>query len=75
MMQPLYTNSYVVSYPLMSVWLLLLAALFFYHPDLADRIYRGIGFPITRRRGRILAYVALGGAVWTLSTWFEYVAG
>jgi len=35
------------------------AGLFLGKPDLADRLYRGLGFRITPRRARIIGFIAL----------------
>jgi len=73
MTQPWYDDGYFVDYSFMAVWLLGLAALFFFGPNWADRLYQGLGFRITENRGRFLGYLCLAGAAWSGAEWVLYV--
>ena len=73
MHHPWYDDGYFVGCSIMVPWSLGLAALFFFRPNWADRLYRGFGFRITEKRGRLLGYLCLAGAVGSAAEWLAYV--
>ena len=68
-----YQDGYLVGYPMLFLWCLLLAALFYFRPSWADRLYRGFGFAITPRRGRVLSGLFIAGALYEAVAWVAYL--
>ena len=74
MMQHWYDDGYLVAFPVLLVWSLLLAAVGLYRPAWLDACYRPVGIRITPKRGRIIGYILIVYAVCDAVAWLVYVS-